>query len=250
MGTAMPVSSVEDDIPFITADQMREVDRAMVEDYGVLLVQMMENAGRCLAHLARLRFLAGDPRGRRVIVLAGPGGNGGGGLVCARRLHGWGAETAVWLGRPAAQLADAPPGQLEVLRQIGVPVHETGNEAELPPVDLIVDALIGYSLRGAPAGPSAELIRASNACPAPLLALDVPSGVDSTSGEVRDPTVNADATLTLALPKTGLTATGAREHVGELYLADIGVPRGLYARPPLGLDVGPLFARDDILRIW
>lgn len=85
-------------IPFITTAQMIEVDRAMIEDYGVTLIQMMENAGRELATLARWRFLATDdgdhprePRGKRVIVLAGTGSNGGGGLVCARRLHGWGA---------------------------------------------------------------------------------------------------------------------------------------------------------------
>ena len=78
--------------PSITADQMREVDRAMVEDYGIQLTQMMENAGRNLAHLARYRLLEGDPRGERVLVLAGKGGNGGGGAVCARRLHNWGGR--------------------------------------------------------------------------------------------------------------------------------------------------------------
>jgi NAD(P)H-hydrate epimerase len=77
-------------VPFITTDQMREVDRAMIEDYGISLIQMMENAGRNLAHLARRRFLGDDPRGRRVVVLAGTGGNGGGGLVCARNLRNGG----------------------------------------------------------------------------------------------------------------------------------------------------------------
>jgi len=75
-------------IPFVTADQMREVDRAMVEDYGISLLQMMENAGRGLAHLARGRFLDGDPRGRRVLVLAGTGGNGGGGTI-SRASNSW-----------------------------------------------------------------------------------------------------------------------------------------------------------------
>ena len=74
-------------VPFITTDQMREVDRAMIEDYGISLVQMMENAGRNLAQLARRRFLDGDPRQRHVVVLAGAGGNGGGGLVCARPVY-------------------------------------------------------------------------------------------------------------------------------------------------------------------
>lgn len=241
---------IDADVPFITADQMREVDRAMVEDYGILLVQMMENAGRCLAHLARVRFLGGDPTGRRVVVLAGPGGNGGGGLVCARRLHGWGAAVEVWLSRTAEEMAEVPRRQLRTLRQTGMAVHGPEDRPELPACDLVVDALLGYSLHGAPLGAAADLIVAANANEAPVLSLDVPSGIDSTTGEVQEPAAVADATMTLALPKTGLQAEAARRHVGELYLADIGVQPGLYARPPLGLDVGPLFAGDDILRIW
>jgi NAD(P)H-hydrate epimerase len=75
------------EVPYLTADQMVEVDRAMIEDYHIGLVQMMENAGRNLAHLARVRFLESNPSGKPVVVLAGTGGNGGGALVCARRLH-------------------------------------------------------------------------------------------------------------------------------------------------------------------
>jgi len=73
-------------VPYVTTDQMREVDRLMVEEYGIVLLQMMENAGRGLARLARDRFLDGDARRRSITVVAGAGGNGGGGLVCARRL--------------------------------------------------------------------------------------------------------------------------------------------------------------------
>ena len=85
---------------------------------------------------------------------------------------------------------------------------------------------------------------------APILSLDVPSGVDATTGSVYDPAARAAATLTLALPKQGLRADTARECVGELYLADISVPPALYSRPPLGLEVGSLFAVDDTLRLW
>ncbi len=104
---ANPMSGTVNDVivPFITTDQMREVDRAMIEDFGISLVQMMENAGRNLAQLARQRFLDGDPRGRRVVVLAGTGGNGGGGLVCARRLHNWGAEVEVSHSEGTSNLA-------------------------------------------------------------------------------------------------------------------------------------------------
>ena len=229
---------------------MREVDRAMVEDYGIHLLQMMENAGRELAGLARARFLGGDPRGRAVVVMAGPGGNGGGGLVCARRLHGWGAQVQVLLSAPIDRLAGVSRHQMAILERMGAPIEVAGDEAGLPDADLIVDALIGYSLSGAPRGVAASLIRAASEHSAPVLALDVPSGVDVTTGRAYDPSVLASATLTLALPKAGLWDDAARLRVGELYLADIGVPPELYARPPLNLDVGPVFAQADVVRLW
>jgi NAD(P)H-hydrate epimerase len=112
---------------------------------------------------------------------------------------------------------------------------------------LIVDGLIGYRLTGAPRGAVSDLIRWANAQPAPILALDVPSGLDTTSGTVFDPAIRATATMTLALPKAGLRAQGVEAYVGELYLADIGVPPSLYAEPALALEVGPLFAESEIL---
>ncbi|MDA1349662.1 MAG: NAD(P)H-hydrate epimerase [Chloroflexi bacterium] len=240
----------ESKVPFISTDQMREVDRAMIEDYGILLIQMMENAGRELANLARSRFLNGDPRGRTVTVLAGTGGNGGGGLVCARRLHNWGAQVQVWLSASASKLAEVPRHQLTVIERMGVQVEIAGDDPDLAPADLIVDALIGYSLSGAPSGGSASLIWAANDHGAPVLALDVPSGVDTTTGIVYDPAVRATTTLTLALPKEGLREDSAREHTGELYVADIGVPPGIYSRSPIGLEVGPVFARNELVRLW
>ena len=186
---------------------MREVDRAMVEDYGILLIQMMENAGRRLAHLGRDRFLGGDPREHRVLVLAGTGGNGGGGLVCARRLHNWGAEVRVWATAASSEFSEVPGQQLAILGRMGVPVSVTGEEADLPPVDLLIDAVIGYSLKGAPAGAAATLIRAANDDRAPVLSLDAPGGVDTGTGEVHEPAIRATATLTLALPKVDSLVT-------------------------------------------
>jgi NAD(P)H-hydrate epimerase len=228
---------------------MLEVDRAMIEDYGITLMQMMENAGRNLAHLARARFLDGDPRGKGVVVLAGTGGNGGGALVCARRLHGYGADVRVFVTRPDASFAPIPAHQLAILRRLEVPIARPDRLATAGTPALIVDGVIGYSLRGVPRGPAAALIRWANAGPAPILSLDAPSGLDATSGTAHDPAITAAATLTLALPKAGLRAPGAAIHIGELYLADIGVPPALYAGPGLGLTVGPIFAESDILRL-
>jgi NAD(P)H-hydrate epimerase len=236
-------------IPYVTTEQMIEVDRAMVEDVRIELIQMMENAGRNLAHLARMRFFEGDPMGKHVVVLAGTGGNGGGALVCARRLYTWGARVQVVVTRPAEDFTPVPAHQLGILQRMQVPVAqaEAVNQTESPA--LIVDGLIGYRLRGAPHGAVADLIRWANAAAAPILALDVPSGVDTTSGTVFDPAIKATATMTLALPKAGLRAPGVEALVGELYLADISVPPSLYAESPLALRVGSLFAESEILRL-
>lgn len=236
-------------VPWITTKQMIEVDRAMIEDFRIELIQMMENAGRCLAHLARERFLGGDPRGLTVVVLAGSGGNGGGALVCARRLAGWGAAVRVLVTHTAASFAPIPTHQLDVLRRMGVPAGSAAEVGTGLPADLVIDGVIGYSLRGVPRGAAATLIRWANAQPAPILSLDVPSGVDTTTGEAFEPAIRATATMTLALPKVGLRAPSAAPYVGELYLADIGVPTALYAVPSLGIQVGPVFATRDIVRL-
>jgi len=236
-------------IPYLTTEQMIEVDRAMIEDFGIELVQMMENAGRALAHLARARFLGGDSRDKRVIVMAGTGGNGGGALVCARRLHGWGAQVKVLLTKPERGFAPVPAHQLRILSQMHVEVDVPDIPIGGPSPDLIIDGVIGYSLRDAPTGMAGELIRWANAQRSPILALDVPSGVDATTGTVFDPAIAATATMTLALPKVGLRAPGVEAQVGELYLADISVPPSLYATLTLGLHVGHVFSQSDILRL-
>ncbi len=120
------------------------------------------------------------------------------------------------------------------------------NEDAAP--DLIIDGIIGYSLQGAPRGAAAEMINWVNRLDTPVLSLDIPSGLDAGTGEIHSPAIHATATMTLALPKTGLRQPGA-ENVGELYLADIGVPPELYKNPLLKLQVGPIFQKDQIIRL-
>lgn len=243
----LPLSGV----PCLTTAQMREVDRAMVEDYRIELIQMMENAGRNLAHLARSRFLDGDPRGNTIVVLAGRGGNGGGGLVCARRLHNWGANVHVFITHSDRDYKGIPAQQLEILRRMGVPVTIGSGMvlSGMSNVDLIVDAVIGYSLGGNPQGVAAEFIRWANAQEVSILSLDTPSGLELTNGHIFEPAIHATATMTLALPKEGLRYETGRGIVGELYLADISVPPDLFGEPGIEIEVGAIFAKDDIVRL-
>ncbi|MCZ7574033.1 MAG: NAD(P)H-hydrate epimerase [Ardenticatenaceae bacterium] len=235
-------------IPGITVDQMREVDRLMVEEYGVTLLQMMENAGRGLAELTRRR-LGGSAADRRIVVLAGKGNNGGGGLAAARHLHNWGALLQVVLASPREEMTAVASHQLDALDAAGVMIWGYGLDSGAEMVvrwdeaAVILDALLGYGLAGDPRGAYADLIRVANASRGPVISLDVPSGLDGTDGTIYSPTVDATATLTLALPKTGLIE--GRPVVGDLYLADIGVPPALYSR--MGLAVDSIFANDTIV---
>lgn len=223
-------------LPALTADQMREVDRVMLDELHIDLIQMMENAGRNLADLAQRRYAPA-----RVVVLAGPGGNGGGGLVAARHLANRGVRVCVVLATDDPHLAPATLRQLDILRRMNVPIL-----AEPPDhlADVVIDALLGYSLRGTPRGRAASLIAWANAGSAPVLSLDTPSGLDVTTGEAADPCVGADATLTLALPKVGLLGSA---QVGRLYLADISVPPLVYGL--LGLEVGHPFATQPVIEL-
>ncbi|MFH2039373.1 MAG: NAD(P)H-hydrate epimerase [Chloroflexota bacterium] len=231
-------------IPAITTDQMREVDRLMVETYHINLLQMMENAGRSLAELARRR-LDGIAAGKSIAVICGPGNNGGGGMVAARALHNWGADVKVFLASDPARLKEIPAWQWAILRGLGLDRREVKHTS----ADLILDALLGYGISGNPRPPVADWIDWLNEQPAPILALDVPSGLDATSGRAYQPTVRATETLTLALPKTGLIIPSAKQFVGDLYLADIGVPPELYANHSLLLHVDPIFSGESILRL-
>jgi NAD(P)H-hydrate epimerase len=237
------------DVPYLTTKQMIEVDRAMMHDYKIELIQMMENAGRNLAHLARERFFDGNPHRKKVVVLTGTGGNGGGALVGARRLHNYGAQVTVFTTKADADFRPIPAHQLDILRRMKVSVAPADDISQVGRPDLILDGVIGYSLKGTPRGAAGDLIRWANAQDVPILSLDAPSGVDTTTGTVFDPAIKAMATMTLALPKEGLRATGVDEQVGELFLADISVPPDLYAEPALAVQVGHIFAENDIIRL-
>lgn len=230
-------ASVPVPIPHVDEDQMREVDRIAVEDFGLSILQMMENAGRNLS-AAALEMLSAN-RTAQVVVAAGSGGNGGGGLSAARHLHNRGVQVSVILTRPVEDLRGPAAVQLKILQQTSVRVIlPSGAEELFAGADLILDALIGYSLRGAPSGISAALIDQANSAGCPILSLDQPSGMDATSGETPGVFVRPRKTLTLGLPKSGLLNLEA----GDLLLADIGIPPEVYL--PLGIQFDSFWGKD------
>jgi NAD(P)H-hydrate epimerase len=236
------------ELPRLTAEQMTEVDRIMVEEYGILLIQMMENAGRHLAALTRT-LVKNRLYGNRIVVLCGTGNNGGGGMVAARHLSNWGADVSVILAGQPDSLGTVPALQWAILERLPLDrrLCDGSNVPDLSGAKLIIDALIGYGLSGNPRRPAAELITAANESGRLVVSLDTPSGLDATTGIPGEPCAKADATMTLALPKMGLMTTEARDYVGELYVADIGVPPAAYSQ--IGLQVPSLFHDSGILQV-
>ena len=173
---------------------------------------------------------------------------GGGALVCARRLANWGAGVEVFLSKPRQGFTEVAGHQLDVVKSMNIPSMAATPQADAS-YDLVIDGIIGYSLRGAPRGAAADMIRWARTQSASVLALDTPSGVDASLGSVLDPAIRATATMALALPKEGLRAESARAHVGELYLADISVPPALYAEPTLRLQMSAIFSQSEIVRL-
>lgn len=210
----------------ITTDQMREVDRIAMEETGPNLFQMMENAGRNLA-LQAIEVLGDIWQKANIVVLAGLGGNAGGGICAARHLANRQANVQLALSNPD-RLGEVPAFQRKIFHSTSGRDVEISAMPGLRP-DLILDAVIGYSLKGAPSGAALDFIQWANNSGAPILSLDVPSGVDSTTGISEGEYMHAKWTMTLALPKTGLLP----EKTGSLFLADIGIPEKVYSNMAL-----------------
>ncbi len=220
-------------IPALTADEMRAVDDLMVSKFGITLPQMMELAGHHLADLTWERFLkASRTPLPKVVVLCGTGNNGGGGMVAARHLSNRGLAVTVVLAEEENHLKLIPSQQWSTLSRLPITrlqFNRDDPDIPFPSADLVIDALIGYGLSGPLRLDQSRLVEELlKVRPPAIVSLDVPSGLNATTGVAEGQAVTADATLTLALPKTGLLKPEAQSFVGDLFLADIGVPPQLY----------------------
>ncbi|MDR7505668.1 MAG: NAD(P)H-hydrate dehydratase [Armatimonadota bacterium] len=211
----------------VTSAQIAELDRRATEEYGIAVPQLMEAAGRWVAQAAR--ELLGDGRGR-VVVLAGKGNNGGDGLVAARHLAAAGTAVTALLVAPESEYAGEAGRTLAEAKSSGVEVRVAASEA-LPALlgeaALIIDALFGTGFRGPARGLAAEVIQAANRSGRPILAVDVPSGLNADTGVADGPVIRAAATVTMGLPKVGLLTYPGADLAGTIYVADIGYPGAL-----------------------
>jgi hydroxyethylthiazole kinase-like uncharacterized protein yjeF len=229
----------------VTPAEMRAVDELAEREYGLAPPILMEVAGLATARVARM-IIDRPLEGTSILVLAGPGNNGADGMVAARRLAGWGARASVLTSFDPAEGRGLAADQLASAAAAGISCRSWSAGEDLS-ADLVVDALLGFGAAGAPRGRVAQMIDAVGAAASPVLALDIPSGLNAETGEAAPTCTMATATVTLALPKTGLVAERGRARVGALYLADIGIPRGLLRQ--LGIETAGLFEDGDIVRM-
>lgn len=214
----------------LTREEVRELDRRAIADYGVPGVVLMENAGRGAAEV----LLALDARGP-VVICCGKGNNGGDGFVIARHLDNHDVPVRVLLfARPEDLRGDAAINQaiveksgLPLLAFPGASIDLDRVRQELAPAAWVVDALFGTGLSGPVRTPLDQVIEAVNASAARVLAVDIPSGLDCDTGQPLGPTVRAHHTVTFVAPKRGFAQQAARPWLGQVHVCDIGAPRRL-----------------------
>ncbi|HUX86920.1 MAG TPA: NAD(P)H-hydrate dehydratase [Chloroflexota bacterium] len=230
----------------VSVEEMRRLERD-ADARGLPGPALMENAGRAVSDVCVIRYP--PSRGRQVLVLVGPGNNGGDGLVVARHLSDNGFKVVTYLiNRPMVDDA-----KLDLLRQRGVSLDNQSSDPELATLALrlesaavVVDAILGTGRARPVTGVLAEILDRVNARPSKsrLIAVDLPTGVNADTGEVDPHALNADLTITLAEPKRGLVLGDAVNKVGELVVVDIGIP-DIFALPisisfPDRHDISPL----------
>lgn len=244
---------VEKYLRILGGTEMRELDRRATEDMGVPGPVLMENAGAAVARAALALVASGFAAASRVLIVAGKGNNAGDGFVCARHLLAAGCRVKVALADPEAALRGDTALNLEILRRDGAweTIETTlevcrllaGKSPAGPPApwgaagpDLIIDAVLGTGLVGAPRGAVAEAIDLINRMAAtqgcPVLAVDVPSGLDADTGAVSGPCVRATQTVTFACLKKGLVQYPGAGHAGRILVADIGFPPSVAGASP------------------
>lgn len=234
-------------VPTLDTDQTRAIERLLLDDYRIDLLQLLENSGRALAELA-VRMVDLPLAEATFVVLAGKNSHGAAGLVAARHLLARGAWVQIAGTHPPEQYKDASAQQLAILQAMGANFlwqEEGAGEDSLPEADLIIDAMIGYGLRGDPRGRARELVIEANASYTPILSLDVPTGVDSDEGICYAPHIRAAATLALALPKRGLLIPPARSACGRLFVAHQSWPLDAYIE--VGIEEPPLLFQQEAI---
>lgn len=227
-------------LPNIEESKIREVDSKSINFFNLSVFQLMELAGFQTARLAKY-MMGGSCKNKSVQLYCGKGHNGGDGLVALRHLHNWGARVSVTLSHPHEALSPATKHHLSALKAC------TETTEILTPPDLILDGLLGYGVKDVPRAPIPQLISEINHSAAPVLSIDIPTGMDTDSGDCHTHWVKANATLSFTGVKKGFLHPNASSVVGRLFMADIGFPLKLSSAFPLPTPAH--FEEDSIIEL-
>ena len=213
----------------LSRDEIRSVDRTAIEQFGVPGVVLMENAGRGAADILRRR----RPQGT-IVICCGSGNNGGDGFVMARHLTNWGLDVRTLLLADPDRLKGDAAVNYRIVERAGLdlvrcfdPSGSARLADEVRSAAWVVDALLGTGLQGEVRPPYTDHIEAINRAGRPVLAVDIPSGLDCDTGLPLGCAVRADLTTTFVAQKKGFTNPAAREWLGQVHIVDIGVPRAV-----------------------
>lgn len=207
----------------VTADEMRRIDREAQEVHGIPSVVLMENAGRAAFEVAR--DMLAKEKVKKVICICGKGNNGGDGFVVARHLINHGIETETFLlGSPEDLKGDAKTNY-DILKKMNAAIRQVSAKDDIKEAfkqaTLLIDAMLGTGLSGEVKEPYKSVIKSINESGKPVLALDIPSGLDATEGRVLGACVKATKTVTFAFPKTGFIKNDGPAYTGEVVVRDI-----------------------------
>lgn len=217
--------------PIVTAEEMRWCDDTTIRSYGVPSLFLMENAGAGVARTIRERF--GPLKGKRILIFCGKGNNGGDGFVVARHLQNESARIDVLLLTPTRLLSGDAKKNFDILKKLAQKCSKVFSVRQfssrllssLDRPDIIVDAIFGTGFSGSVKQPYARAINWINSQNIPVVAIDIPSGVNGTTGEVGNVAIKASLTVTMALRKLGSICNQGKELSGQISVVDIGVPR-------------------------
>jgi NAD(P)H-hydrate epimerase len=217
-------------VKLVTSEEMREIDRRAIEDYGIPGIVLMENAGRAVAEAAE-KLLGDSALSARVVVICGRGNNGGDGFVAARHLSNRAIDVDIYLLAAMDDLTGEAATNCLIAREMNLPIIENPEqeqlEAALESADLVIDAILGTGVSGEVHGAAGGAIEAINESAALVLAVDIPSGISGDTGAVLGDAVVADWTLTFGLPKIGHYCHPGRAHCGRIEVVDISLPAEL-----------------------
>lgn len=210
----------------LTRAQVREIDRLSIEEYHIPGIVLMENAARAAADVAS--GMLGDPYGRQILILCGGGNNGGDGLAVARHLHNCGATISIATTIDPSKYRGDALINWQIVSAMRLPCHpalaETIAQSQ---ADLLIDAIFGTGLTEPPRDPFPALVEAVEKSARPVLAIDLPSGLDCDTGSPPGACIRATRTITFVAEKIGFANPSARPYLGSVTIGDIGCPAEL-----------------------